>query len=154
MKKRLSNDKSDELLKLVDKLELKKFRDKFELIENDEFRKEESFDKIGIGEYLSQLLDTHNLQPKDIIINLNMDRSYTYQILSGRRNPTRNFLLRIAIFLKLPLDETQRMLSIAQRAQLYPRNRFDAAIIFALEHEMTLEETNALLEEIGEELLN
>lgn len=133
---------TDELLKQIRELNI------------DEFRKVESFDKIGIGEYLSQLLDTHNLQPKDIIINLNMDRSYTYQILSGRRNPTRNFLLRIAIFLKLPLEETQRMLSIAQRAQLYPRNRFDAAIIFALEHEMTLEETNALLEEIGEELLN
>ena len=120
----------------------------------DEFKKEDHFDKIGIGDYLSNLLTSHDLQPKDIIINLNMDRSYTYQILGGRRNPTRNFLLRIAIFLKLPLEETQRMLSIAQRAQLYPRNRFDAAIIFALEHEMTLEETNALLEEIGEELLN
>ena len=120
----------------------------------DEFKKEDNFDKIGIGDYLSNLLTSHDLQPKDIIINLNMDRSYTYRILGGRRNPTRNFLLRIAIFLKLPLEETQRMLSIAQRAQLYPRNRFDAAIIFALEHEMTLEETNALLEEIGEELLN
>lgn len=120
----------------------------------DEFKKEDNFDKIGIGDYLSNLLTSHDLQPKDIIINLNMDRSYTYQILGGRRNPTRNFLLRIAIFLKLPLEETQRMLSIAQRAQLYPRNRFDAAIIFALEHKMTLEETNALLEEIGEELLN
>lgn len=120
----------------------------------DEFKKEDNFDKIGIGDYLSNLLTSHDLQPKDIIINLNMDRSYTYQILGGRRNPTRNFLLRIAIFLKLPLEEAQRMLSIAQRAQLYPRNRFDAAIIFALEHEMTLEETNALLEEIGEELLN
>lgn len=120
----------------------------------DEFKKEDNFDKIGIGDYLSNLLTSHDLQPKDIIINLNMDRSYTYQILGGRRNPTRNFLLRIAIFLKLPLEETQRMLSIAQRAQLYPRNRFDAAIIFALEHEMALEETNALLEEIGEELLN
>lgn len=120
----------------------------------DEFKKEDNFDKIGIGDYLSNLLTSHELQPKDIIINLNMDRSYTYQILGGRRNPTRNFLLRIALFLKLPLEETQRMLSIAQRAQLYPRNRFDAAIIFALEHEMTLEETNALLEEIGEELLN
>ena len=120
----------------------------------DEFKKEDNFDKIWIGDYLSNLLTSHDLQPKDIIINLNMDRSYTYQILGGRRNPTRNFLLRIAIFLKLPLEETQRMLSIAQRAQLYPRNRFDAAIIFALEHEMTLEETNALLEEIGEELLN
>ena len=105
----------------------------------DEFKKEDNFDKIGIGDYLSNLLTSHDLQPKDIIINLNMDRSYTYQILGGRRNPTRNFLLRIAIFLKLPLEETQRMLSIAQRAQLYPRNRFDAAIIFALEHEMTLE---------------
>lgn len=120
----------------------------------DEFKKEDNFDKIGIGDYLSNLLTSHDLQPKDIIINLNMDRSYTYQILGGRRNPTRNFLLRIAIFLKLPLEETQRMLSIAQRAQLYPRNRFDAAIIFALEHKMTLEETNVLLEEIGEELLN
>ena len=120
----------------------------------DEFKKEDNFDKIGIGDYLSNLLTSHDLQPQDIIINLNMDRSYTYQILGGRRNPTRNFLLRIAIFLKLPLEEAQRMLSIAQRAQLYPRNRFDAAIIFALEHEMTLEETNALLEEIGEELLN
>lgn len=120
----------------------------------DEFKKEDNFDRIGIGDYLSNLLTSHDLQPKDIIINLNMDRSYTYQILGGRRNPTRNFLLRIAIFLKLPLEETQRMLSIAQRAQLYPRNRFDAAIIFALEHKMTLEETNVLLEEIGEELLN
>ena len=136
-------------MKLTDDL-LKQIRE----LNIDEFKKEENFDKIGIGDYLSNLLTAHGLQPKDIIINLNMDRSYTYQILGGRRNPTRSFLLRIALFLKLPLDETQRMLSIAQRAQLYPRNRFDAAIIFALEHEMTLEETNALLEEIGEESLN
>jgi len=133
--------RTDELLKQIRELNI------------DEFKKEENFDMTGIGEYLGNLLDTHGLQPKDIILNLNTDRSYTYQILGGRRNPTRNFLLRIAIFLKLPLDETQRMLSIAQRAQLYPRNRFDAAIIFALEHEMSLDETNILLEEIGEESL-
>lgn len=133
--------RTDELLKQIRELNI------------DEFKKEENFDMTGIGEYLGNLLDARGLQPKDIILNLNMDRSYTYQILGGRRNPTRNFLLRIAIFLKLPLDETQRMLSIAQRAQLYPRNRFDAAIIFALEHEMGLDETNVLLEEIGEESL-
>lgn len=133
--------RTDELLKQIRELNI------------DEFKKEENFDMTGIGEYLGNLLDARGLQPKDIILNLNMDRSYTYQILGGRRNPTRNFLLRIAIFLKLPLDETQRMLSIAQRAQLYTRNRFDAAIIFALEHEMGLDETNVLLEEIGEESL-
>ncbi len=133
---------TDELLKQIKELNI------------EEFKKEENFDNIGIGEYLCNLLTSHNLQPKDIILNLNMERSYTYQILNGRRKPTRNFLLRIAIFLKLPLEETQRMLSIAQRPQLYPRNRFDAVIIFALEHNMTLYETYALLEEIGEEPLN
>lgn len=39
VKNRLSNDTSDELLDLIPKLQFKKFRDKFELIENDEFRR-------------------------------------------------------------------------------------------------------------------
>ena len=42
------------------------------------------------------------------------------------------------------------MLSICQRAILYPRNRFDAAIIYALEHDMSIDDLNDLLEEIGE----
>ena len=133
---------TDELLKQIKELNI------------EEFKKEESFDCVSIGEYLYSLLTSHDLQPKDIILNLNMERSYTYQILNGRRKPTRNFLLRIAIFTGLSLDETQKMLTIAQRPQLYPRNRFDAAIIFSLEHKMSLDETYELLEEIGEEPLN
>ena len=133
---------TDELLKQIKELNI------------EEFKKEESFDCVSIGEYLCSLLTSHNLQPKDIILNLNMERSYTYQILNGRRKPTRNFLLRIAIFIGLSLDETQKILTIAQRPQLYPRNRFDATIIFSLEHKMSLDETYELLEEIGEEPLN
>ena len=132
---------TDELLKQIKELNI------------EEFKKEESFDCISIDEYLCSLLTSHDLQPKDIILN-HMERSYTYQILNGRRKPTRNFLLRIAIFTGLSLDETQKMLTIAQRPQLYPRNRFDAAIIFSLEHKMSLDETYELLEEIGEEPLN
>ena len=133
---------TDELLKQIKELNI------------EDFKKQESFDCISIDEYLCSLLTSHNLQPKDIILNLNMERSYTYQILNGRRKPTRNFLLRIAIFISLSLDETQKMLTIAQRPLLYPRNRFDAAIIFSLEHKMSLDETYELLEEIGEEPLN
>ena len=110
---------TDELLKQIKELNI------------EEFKKEESFDCVSIGEYLCSLLTSHDLQPKDIILNLNMERSYTYQILNGRRKPTRNFLLRIAIF-----------------------TGFDAAIIFSLEHKMSLDETYELLEEIGEEPLN
>ena len=72
---------TDELLKQIKELNI------------EEFKKEESFDCVSIGEYLCSLLTSHDLQPKDIILNLNMERSYTYQILNGRRKPTRNFLL-------------------------------------------------------------
>ena len=77
---------TDELLKQIKELNI------------EDFKKQESFDCISIDKYLCSLLTSHNLQPKDIILNLNMERSYTYQILNGRRKPTRNFLLRIAIF--------------------------------------------------------
>lgn len=87
---------TDELLKQIKELNI------------EDFKKQESFDCISIDEYLCSLLTSHNLQPKDIILNLNMERSYTYQILNGRRKPTRNFLLRIAIFISLSLDELRK----------------------------------------------
>lgn len=129
---------TDELLKQLQNLNI------------DEFKNEDMFDDITIADYLNELLKSHNLLAKDIIINLNMERSYTYQILNGRRNPTRFFLLRLGLFMHLSLDEIQKMLSVGRRPVLYPRNRFDAAVIFAIQHDMSLEELNALLEDIGE----
>ncbi len=119
----------------------------------EEFKKDENFDKITITEYLNTLLEQHDLQAKDIIFKLNMERSYTYQILKGRRNPTRIFLIRLSILCGLSLDETQKMLSIGQRPILYPRNRFDAAIIYAIQNHLKEEELNQLLADIGEEPL-
>ena len=102
------------------------------------------------GAYLSKLLKEHHLQPGNLIRDLELERSYAYQILRGTRKPTRILLLRIGFYLQLSLSEFQRMLSICQRAILYPRNRFDAAIIYALEHNMSIDDLNDLLEEIGE----
>ena len=67
------------------------------------------------GAYLSKLLKEHHLQPGNLIRDLELERSYAYQILRGTR-----------------------------------RNRFDAAIIYALEHNMSIDDLNDLLEEIGE----
>lgn len=129
---------TDELLKQIQSLNV------------DEFKNKDMFEDTTIADYLNELLEKHNLQAKDIILNLNMERSYTYQILNGRRRPTRFFLLRLGIFMQLSLEEVQKMLSVGQRPILYPRNRFDGAVIFAIQHNMSLEELNALLEDIGE----
>jgi transcriptional regulator with XRE-family HTH domain len=110
---------TDELLNLLQNLDI------------EEFKKEDSFQNINISEYLNELLQTQGLSPRDIIIKLNMERSYAYQILKGRRNPTRNFLIRIALLCQLTVEETQKLLTAGNRPILYPRNRFDAAVLYS-----------------------
>lgn len=120
----------------------------------EEFKKSSSFQDINISSYLNQLLTQHGLQTKDVIIRLNMERSYTYQILNGRRQPTRNFLIRIAFLCALSVDETQKLLTIVNRPILYPRNRFDAAVLYCLQHELDEDKCNELLRDVGETPLN
>lgn len=119
----------------------------------EEFKKSDSFSGISTAAYLNELLKDHSLTAKDIIIRLNMERSYTYQLLKGRRQPTRNFIIRIAILCQLSVDETQKLLTIGRRPILYPRNRFDAAVLYCLQHQLKEEELNELLNDIGENSL-
>lgn len=120
----------------------------------EEFKKADSFQNVSIADYLNKVLDSHGLQAKDLIIKLNMERSYTYQILKGRRNPTRNFLIRIALLCQLSVDDTQKLLTAGNRPILYPRNRFDAAILYGIQHQLNEDEINELLTDLGEEVLS
>lgn len=133
---------TEELLKLLQNLDI------------EEFKKEDSFQDIDISDYLNTLLETHGLQAKDVIVKLNMERSYTYQILKGRRKPTRNFLIRIAFLCQLSVDEAQKLLTAGNRPILYPRNRFDVAVLYCLQHSLKEEELNELLTDIGEDTLS
>lgn len=133
---------TEELLNLLQDLDI------------EEFKNTDSFSDISISSYLNELLKRHNLTAKDIIIRLNMERSYTYQILKGRRQPTRNFIIRIAFLCHLSVDETQKLLTIGKRPILYPRNRFDAAVLYCLQHQLNEEELNELLNDIGENALS
>lgn len=123
-------------------------------IDIEEFKKTDSFSDVSISAYLNELLKQHNITAKDIIIRLNMERSYTYQILKGRRQPTRNFIIRIALLCQLSVAETQKLLTVGNRPILYPRNRFDAAVLYCLQHQLSEEELNELLKDIGEDSLS
>lgn len=110
-------------------------------------------ERIDIAEYLKELLKARGLTVSTLSSKLPYDRSYIYQFFNSRRRPTRTLLLQIAILLSLSTDETQRLLRIGQRAVLYPRVRSDAIVIYALEHGLSLEETDELLTQIGEDTL-
>jgi rRNA-processing protein FCF1 len=79
-----------------------------------------------------------------------LSQSFSYQVFSGIRKPGRNALISIALALGLGVESTQRLLVVAQKGELYPRVRRDAAILFAIEHGYSLSQTEELLQSSGE----
>lgn len=71
-----------------------------------------------------------------------MSEVYLHQVLSGRRNPSRDRLLCLCLVLGTELEETQTLLQSAGYARLYPKVRRDAVIIHALIHRTDLNEVN------------
>ena len=115
---------------------------------------ETDFLNITLTQYLALLLERHQLSRQAVFAASNLDRSLAYQIFNGSRRPSRNALLSIALGMHLTLPETQRLLKIAQRGELYPKNRRDAAILFCIFQRMSLIDTELLLDSIGEPCLN
>ena len=79
---RLSNDTSDELLDLIPKLQFKKFRDKFELIENDEFRRVDiivNADNIT-NSIIQQLENDDEIDNIDLKNKIRILRQYTVSV--------------------------------------------------------------------------
>lgn len=114
---------------------------------------EKEFTTPTLAAHLTGLLHSRGLTVQDVIVSCNLDRSYGYQLFNGTRRPTRDFLLRLALLLRLSEEEAQRLLNIAGRQALYARNRRDAAVLYGITHGMTVEETAELLKSLGEESL-
>jgi len=111
----------------------------------------EDFDLPPFSKYLGELVKDRDLTVREAIAACNLERSYGYQIFNGTRRPTRNVLLTLALTLCLSEEETQRLLKIGGRPALYARNRWDAAILYALNHDLGVRGANELLQSLGEE---
>jgi transcriptional regulator with XRE-family HTH domain len=99
---------------------------------------------------LLSLLDESGLSIAQVADCAMLSQPFTYQVFSGVRKPGRNALLSIALAMRLDLEETQRLLTLAQKGELYPRVQRDAVVIYAIEHGLTLEQTEELLRQTGE----
>ena len=108
----------------------------------------EDFDDVDFPAYLKNVMNERGIKASDLIVQMNMEKSYFYQILKGRRAPGREFFIHLSFLLKLNLDETQRLLKMANRQPLYPRCKKDAAVIYGITHKMDYEEYEELLQSL------
>ena len=104
----------------------------------------------SLTELLLALQQRSGLSISDIAKHTLLSKSYIHQLFSGVRSPSRNAVLCVARVLKADLRETQILLKVAQKGDLYPRIRRDAAIIFSIERDFDLAQLSRLLKDIGE----
>ena len=120
-------------------------------------------DRIDIGvdlsEFLEEKLKESGLTRAELFARSSINPSYGYQLLSGLRSPARDTAVQLALenvhleyptkvnfeSLSLGVDDTQELLRMAKLGALYPRDRRDSIILFAISNGFTLPQTNELL---------
>lgn len=108
---------------------------------------------IRFENYLSELMEKYRCTPGQLIIRTCLSKPFIYQVLKGERVPGRDVILRISLAMRANVDETQRMLTLAEKGVLYPKIKRDAAILCCIEARKSLEYTNMFLEKHGEKKL-
>lgn len=103
--------------------------------------------------YFIQYIGTNNIQESELIEASQIQRNYAYQILNGTKNPGRDKVLALCLAAKMDFAETERVLTLANLGKLYPRRKRDSIIIFAINQKLSVQETNELLFEENENIL-
>ncbi|KUO67419.1 MAG: hypothetical protein APF84_04005 [Gracilibacter sp. BRH_c7a] len=108
---------------------------------------EDDFISPSLAAHIQALIEEKTLVKTEVIKRANLDRVYGYQIISGRRMPSRDKLIQLAIGLELDVEGTQTLLKMGGMAPLYAKIKREAAIIFCINKGYTWMETQAFLQQ-------
>ena len=103
--------------------------------------------------HLDMLLEKKGLKRAAVARDSHLDRKYVYKVFDGTITPSRDKLIAIAFGLHLSDEETQTMLKLSENRELYAKDVRDAIILFSLQRNMNIDETNDLLFDHGFKLL-
>ena len=135
-----TNDLRQELMEAAD-------LDRF-LAEN-----QENFENGSVCDLLRQLFWKRKISKATLAKQSGMSEVYLHQVFAGRRNPSRNRLLCLCFGLTATLEETQELLKQCGLAQLYPKNKRDAILLYGIVNWMDLFAVNDKLFAENEETL-
>lgn len=104
-------------------------------------------------EYVSNLCKEKQLIIEQVINRSSIERTYGHQLFNGTRRPSRDKVLQLSFGMCLNFEETQYLLTVAQKSQLYPKIKRDAAVIYCLNNQLDIFETQSLLQSLNISLL-
>jgi transcriptional regulator with XRE-family HTH domain len=110
-------------------------------------------DDLSFHEYIENHINKKGLSKSEMVKKSLVSRTYAYQILDGRKNPSRDKVIAFCMAAGLDIKETQKALILSQNSELYSRLKRDAIIIFAINNKLNVLSANELLFEMEENTL-
>lgn len=104
-------------------------------------------------DYLHQLIESRHMKNTEFFMLAGLSESYGYQLLNGKRQPSRDKVIQSGFGLSLDVQTVNRLLKLSEKSELYVKNMRDAILIFSLSNQLSLIEVNQLLDEEGYDLL-
>lgn len=104
---------------------------------------------VSLSAYLNEKLLLKGLTKADVIRGSQLGRAYVYQIFADDKNPSRDKLIALAFGMHLSEEETQQMLKLSGNRELYARDERDALILFSIQRNKNIFETNESLFDHG-----
>ncbi|NLC65741.1 MAG: hypothetical protein GX752_02215 [Clostridium sp.] len=137
----MKNNKTDHLLDILKNINNKSHLNKYvNFLESKE-------NSLELSEYILNISQEKGLKKIDVINNANIYRTYGYEILNGKKLPSRNKLLQICIGNKFTLLETNKSLTLAKLGVLYAKDPRDSIIIYTISNKISLIDTNIILDD-------
>ena len=106
-----------------------------------------------LAENLNEWVENKKMKKSDVILKSGLERTYAYQIFSGKKTPTRDKILALALGMGLTFEEVQQLLKVNGYAQLYPKNKRDNIIIFGFYKGQNIIDLNENLLTMDEEII-
>ncbi len=109
--------------------------------------------ELTFPEFLNKYLSEHNLNLSDIVKASQIPKDYVYQLVDGRRKPTKDRVIALCVSAGMSLQEINRALKICNVGVLYSKDARDTAIILCISENKSVDEINDFLYEKGHPIL-
>ena len=114
---------------------------------------EDMFGSEGVPLLLEQMMQQRCLSKAELARRAVTSEVYLHQVLSGRRNPSRDRLLCFCLAMESGLGQVQQLLMTGGHSALLTSSKRDVVMFYCLIRHKTILETNEYLDSLGLPLL-
>lgn len=105
----------------------------------------DSLIEINLKKFWNDVVNNSGMSKSDIINKSDLGYVYFYDVINGRKIPSTDKIVRLALAMKMTLEQCQTALKYSGKSPLYPRLKRDSILIFAINHNYDIYQTAELL---------